>query len=41
MDKKTILAFLLIGLILIITQTKFYKDIIMPNRHSEAQMFTR
>lgn len=35
MDKKTILAFLLIGLLLILTQTKFYKDIVMPNRQSE------
>jgi YidC/Oxa1 family membrane protein insertase len=41
MDKKTILAFLLIGLILILTQTKFYKDIIMPNRQSElTQVFS-
>ena len=35
MDKKTILAFLLIGFILIITQTKFYKDKVMPQRTSE------
>ncbi len=35
MDKKTIFAFLLIGIILILTQTKFYKDLIIPQRHSE------
>jgi len=34
MDRKTILAFLLIGLLLILTQTKFYKDLVMPQRHS-------
>lgn len=35
MDKKTILAFLLIGLILIITQTKFYQRLVLP-RHEIA-----
>lgn len=32
MDKRTILAFLLIGLILIITQTKFYKQLVLPEQ---------
>ncbi|MDZ7263109.1 MAG: membrane protein insertase YidC [candidate division KSB1 bacterium] len=32
MDKKTILAFLLIGLVLIVTQTKFYRDLIFPKQ---------
>lgn len=32
MDKKTILAFLLIGLVLIVTQTKFYRNLIFPGR---------
>ncbi len=36
MDKKTILAFLLIGLILIITQTKFYRKLVLPNQHTEV-----
>jgi YidC/Oxa1 family membrane protein insertase len=35
MDKKTILAFLLIGFILILTQTKFYKDLVVPQRQVE------
>lgn len=35
MDKKTILAFLLIGFILILTQTKFYKDLVAPQRDTE------
>jgi YidC/Oxa1 family membrane protein insertase len=32
MDKRTILAFLLIGLILIVTQTKFYKKYVLPEQ---------
>ncbi len=32
MDKRTILAFLLIGLVLIFTQTKFYRDLVIPSR---------
>lgn len=32
MDKRTILAFLLIGLILIVTQTKFYKQFVLPEQ---------
>lgn len=32
MDKRTIFAFLLIGLILIVTQTKFYRDLVMPEQ---------
>lgn len=34
MEKKTILAFLLIGLILIITQTKFYRKLVLPKQDS-------
>ena len=33
MDKKTIFAFLLIGIILIVTQTKFYRDLVLPKRN--------
>ena len=33
MDKRTILAFLLIGLILIVTQTKFYKKYVLPEQN--------
>ncbi len=36
MDKRTILAFLLIGFILILTQTKFYKDLVIPQRNTSA-----
>jgi len=36
MDKRTILAFLLIGLVLLFTQTKFYRDLIVPPKGSEA-----
>jgi len=32
MDKKTVLAFLLIGFILIITQTKFYRKLVLSNQ---------
>lgn len=32
MDKKTILAFILIGLVLVFTQTEFYKSKVLPNR---------
>ncbi len=32
MDKRTILAFLLIGFILIITQTNFYKKLVLPEQ---------
>ena len=35
MDKKTILAFILIGFILILTQTNFYKDLVVPQRGTE------
>jgi len=31
-DKRTVLAFILIGLILLLTQTKFYQRLIMPER---------
>jgi YidC/Oxa1 family membrane protein insertase len=36
MDKRTILAFLLIGFILIITQTKFYRNLVMPKRYADT-----
>lgn len=32
MDKKTILAFLLIGLVLILMRTSFYKNLVMPEQ---------
>ena len=32
MDKRTIIAFILIGLVLIFTQTKFYKSRVLPHR---------
>lgn len=32
MDRKTLIAFVLIGLILILTQTKFYKDRVIPKK---------
>lgn len=32
MDKKTILAFLLIGLVLILMRTKFYRNFVMPEQ---------
>ncbi|MDZ7335274.1 MAG: membrane protein insertase YidC [candidate division KSB1 bacterium] len=38
MDKRTILAFLLIGLILIFTQTKFYRDLVMPAKVAEKEI---
>jgi len=41
MDRRTIIAFILIGLVLIFTQTKFYKSKVLPERPVVAQDTTR
>ena len=41
MDKRTIIAFVLIGVILILTQTDFYKKRVIPEQpvNSETTLF--